>query len=278
MMAEGEHPGLVGGDIDAGYKERVKQNRYERSARPKEDGSSPVGRRRSRHRPAARRKIFKELESTSSAANLDTGVRIDAATPRRSARSSVKSASCRARTVRPCSPRRTQALVVTRWAQARRADHRRADRRIPRNFMLHYNFPPTRRRSGPHELARPPRNRPRQAGLARAARRSAEEGRLPYTIRIVSEITESNGSSSMATVCGSSLALMDAGAPLARPVAGIAMGLIKEGERFAVISDILVTRIISATWTSRSQHRSRHHALQMDIKIPRSPRRSCASP
>ncbi|MCB2690086.1 polyribonucleotide nucleotidyltransferase, partial [Listeria monocytogenes] len=61
----------------------------------------------------------------------------------------------------------------------------------------------------------------------------------PYTIRAVSEITESNGSSSMATVCGTSLALMDAGVPIVRPVAGIAMGLIKEGERFAVLSDIL---------------------------------------
>ncbi|TGW04389.1 polyribonucleotide nucleotidyltransferase, partial [Mesorhizobium sp. M2D.F.Ca.ET.145.01.1.1] len=62
---------------------------------------------------------------------------------------------------------------------------------------------------------------------------------FPYTLRVVSEITESNGSSSMATVCGTSLALMDAGVPLAKPVAGIAMGLIKEGERFAVLSDIL---------------------------------------
>ena len=62
---------------------------------------------------------------------------------------------------------------------------------------------------------------------------------FPYTIRLVSEITESNGSSSMATVCGSSLALMDAGVPLKRPVAGIAMGLIKEGDRVAVLSDIL---------------------------------------
>src|SRR5690606_5228025 len=66
---------------------------------------------------------------------------------------------------------------------------------------------------------------------------SAEQ--FPYTLRVVSEITESNGSSSMATVCGTSLALMDAGVPLAKPVAGIAMGLIKEGERFAVLSDIL---------------------------------------
>ena len=68
---------------------------------------------------------------------------------------------------------------------------------------------------------------------------AAEGGQFPYTIRVVSEITESNGSSSMATVCGTSLALMDAGVPLPRPVAGIAMGLIKEGERFAVLSDIL---------------------------------------
>src|SRR3954468_949998 len=62
---------------------------------------------------------------------------------------------------------------------------------------------------------------------------------FPYTLRVVSEITESNGSSSMATVCGTSLALMDAGVPLAKPVAGIAIGLIKEGDRFAVLSDII---------------------------------------
>src|SRR5205823_12430521 len=66
-----------------------------------------------------------------------------------------------------------------------------------------------------------------------------EREQFPYTIRVVSEITESNGSSSMATVCGSSLALMDAGVPMKRPVAGIAMGLILEGERYAVLSDIL---------------------------------------
>jgi polyribonucleotide nucleotidyltransferase len=67
----------------------------------------------------------------------------------------------------------------------------------------------------------------------------AQNGEFPYTLRVVSEITESNGSSSMATVCGTSLALMDAGVPLKAPVAGIAMGLIKEGDEFAVLSDIL---------------------------------------
>jgi polyribonucleotide nucleotidyltransferase len=107
-------------------------------------------------------------------------------------------------------------------------------------FMLHYNFPPystgeTGRMSGPGR---------REIGhgkLAWRALRPLIPGRedFPYTLRIVSEITESNGSSSMATVCGSSLALMDAGVPIARPVAGIAMGLIKEGSRFAVLSDIL---------------------------------------
>lgn len=107
-------------------------------------------------------------------------------------------------------------------------------------FLLHYNFPPysvgEARRMGP-----PGRREIGHGKLAwRALRRMlpAHED-FPYTIRIVSEITESNGSSSMATVCGGSLALMDAGVPLKAPVAGIAMGLIKDGDRFAVLSDIL---------------------------------------
>jgi polyribonucleotide nucleotidyltransferase len=107
-------------------------------------------------------------------------------------------------------------------------------------FMLHYNFPPysvgeTGRTGSPGR---------REIGHGKLAWRaihpmmpSAEQ--FPYTLRVVSEITESNGSSSMATVCGTSLALMDAGVPLAKPVAGIAMGLIKEGDQFAVLSDIL---------------------------------------
>ncbi|WP_026621843.1 polyribonucleotide nucleotidyltransferase [Ensifer sp. WSM1721] len=108
------------------------------------------------------------------------------------------------------------------------------------NFMLHYNFPPfSVGETG--RLGSPGR---REIGHGKLAWRAihpmlptAEQ--FPYTLRVVSEITESNGSSSMATVCGTSLALMDAGVPLAKPVAGIAMGLIKEGDRFAVLSDIL---------------------------------------
>ena len=107
-------------------------------------------------------------------------------------------------------------------------------------FLLHYNFPPysvgeTGRMGSPGR---------REIGHGKLAWRAVRpmlptQAEFPYTIRVVSEITESNGSSSMATVCGASLALMDAGVPLKRPTAGIAMGLILEGERFAVLSDIL---------------------------------------
>jgi len=108
------------------------------------------------------------------------------------------------------------------------------------NFMLHYNFPPySVGEAG--RMGSPGRREIGHGKLAWRAinpiRPSSEE--FPYTIRVVSEITESNGSSSMATVCGTSLALMDAGVPMKKPVAGIAMGLILEGERFAVLSDIL---------------------------------------
>jgi polyribonucleotide nucleotidyltransferase len=108
------------------------------------------------------------------------------------------------------------------------------------NFMLHYNFPPY----SVGEAGRVGSPGRREVGHGKLAwrainpiRPSKEE--FPYTIRVVSEVTESNGSSSMATVCGTSLAMMDAGVPLPRPVAGIAMGLIKEGDEFAVLSDIL---------------------------------------
>jgi len=108
------------------------------------------------------------------------------------------------------------------------------------SFMLHYNFPPY----SVGEAGRISSPGRREIGHGKLAWRAIhpllpEKEKFPYTIRLVSEITESNGSSSMATVCGSSLALMDAGVPLAKPVAGIAMGLIKEGDQFAVLSDIL---------------------------------------
>ena len=135
----------------------------------------------------------------------------------------------------------TQGLVVATLGTAQ--DEQRMDELTgerSENFMLHYNFPPysvgeTGRMSGPGR---------REIGHGKLAWRAIHpllptKEQFPYTLRVVSEITESNGSSSMATVCGTSLALMDAGVPMARPVAGIAMGLIKEGNDFAVLSDIL---------------------------------------
>ena len=108
------------------------------------------------------------------------------------------------------------------------------------HFMLHYNFPPY----SVNETGRMGSPGRREVGHGKLAWRAVhpvlpEKEKFPYTLRVVSEITESNGSSSMATVCGASLALMDAGVPLKRPVAGIAMGLIKEDRGFAVLSDIL---------------------------------------
>jgi len=135
----------------------------------------------------------------------------------------------------------TQALVVATLGTERDAqiiDSLSGEYKEP--FMLHYNFPPYC--VGETGFVGSPKRR--EIGHGRLAKRGVaavlpnmEE--FPYTIRIVSEITESNGSSSMASVCGSSLALMDAGVPTKAPVAGIAMGLIKEGDNFAVLSDIL---------------------------------------
>lgn len=135
----------------------------------------------------------------------------------------------------------TQALVVATLGTSQ--DEQIIDAlagEYKQRFMLHYNFPPYS--VGEATPMRPPGRR--EIGHGKLAWRAVNamipsKEAFPYTIRLVSEITESNGSSSMATVCGSSLALMDAGVPLARPIAGIAMGLIKEGKDFAVLSDIL---------------------------------------
>ena len=107
-------------------------------------------------------------------------------------------------------------------------------------FLFHYNFPPF----SVGEAGRFGAPKRREIGHGRLAKRGAdggdaERGSVPYALRVVSEITESNGSSSMASVCGGSLALMDAGVPIKAPVAGIAMGLIKEGDQFVVLTDIL---------------------------------------
>jgi polyribonucleotide nucleotidyltransferase len=135
----------------------------------------------------------------------------------------------------------TQALVVTTLGTG--DDEQFVDAlegTYKENFLLHYNFPPY----SVGETGRTGFTGRREIGHGKLAWRAVHpmlpgKEEFPYTIRVVSEITESNGSSSMATVCGSSLALMDAGVPVKRPIAGIAMGLILEGEKFAVLSDIL---------------------------------------
>ena len=136
-------------------------------------------------------------------------------------------------------------------------------------FLLHYNFPPfSVGETG--RLGAPGR---REVGHGKLAWRAIHpmlplHHEFPYTLRVVSEITESNGSSSMATVCGTSLALMDVGVPLKRPTAGIAMGLIKEGERFAVLSDILGDEDHLGDMDFKVAGTERGvTSLQMDIKI-----------
>ncbi len=164
----------------------------------------------------------------------------------------------------------TQALVVAtlgtgedeQWIDALQGTYKET-------FLLHYNFPPfsvgeTGRMGGP---------RRREIGHGKLAWRAIHpilpaHHEFPYTLRVVSEITESNGSSSMATVCGTSLALMDAGVPLKRPTAGIAMGLILEGERHAVLSDILGDEDHLGDMDFKVAGTERGvTSLQMDIKI-----------
>jgi polyribonucleotide nucleotidyltransferase len=263
--------GLVGADIDAAYRERVKQGRHEKLSAAKkkmvEALSAETG-----HDLQDASKIFKELESDIVRGQiLDTGIRIDGRDTK-TVRPIVSEVGIlpRAHGSALFTRGETQALVVTTLGTGQ--DEQIIDAlagEYREHFMLHYNFPPysvgeTGRMGSPGR---------RETGHGKLAWRALhpvlpKKEDFPYTIRIVSEITESNGSSSMATVCGSSLSLMDAGAPLPRPVAGIAMGLIKEGERFAVLSDILgdedhlgdMDFKVAGTETGIT-------ALQMDIKI-----------
>ncbi|MFO1189765.1 MAG: polyribonucleotide nucleotidyltransferase [Alphaproteobacteria bacterium] len=164
----------------------------------------------------------------------------------------------------------TQALVVTTLGTGQDEQIIDAlDGDYRENFMLHYNFPPYS--VGEVAFLRSPGRR--EIGHGKLAWRAvrpllpAREA-FPYTVRVVSEVTESNGSSSMATVCGTSLSMMDAGVALKRPVAGIAMGLIKEGSEYAVLSDILGDEDHLGDMDFKVAGTSEGiTALQMDIKI-----------
>ncbi len=166
----------------------------------------------------------------------------------------------------------TQAVVATTLGSKREAqliEKLEAFERQSDYFLLHYNFPPY----SVGETGRMGGTGRREIGHGRLARRglsaclpTIEE--FPYTVRVVSEITESNGSSSMASVCGSSLSLMDAGVPIKAPVAGIAMGLVKEDDRFTVLTDILGDEDHLGDMDFKVAGTSRGvNALQMDIKI-----------
>ena len=164
----------------------------------------------------------------------------------------------------------TQALVVTTLGTTRDAqivDALQGSYKDP--FLLHYNFPPY----SVGETGRTGNPGRREIGHGRLAKRGVlavmpDQESFPYTVRVVSEITESNGSSSMASVCGTSLSLMDAGVPIKAPVAGIAMGLVKEGDDFAVLTDILGDEDHLGDMDFKvAGTKDGISALQMDIKI-----------
>jgi polyribonucleotide nucleotidyltransferase len=164
----------------------------------------------------------------------------------------------------------TQALVVTTLGTGRDAqiiDGLTGERKEP--FMLHYNFPPfSVGETG--MMGSPKRREIGHGNLAKRGVKAVMPGvdKFPYVIRVVSEILESNGSSSMASVCGTSLALMDAGVPIKAPVAGVAMGLVKEGSRFQVLTDILGDEDHLGDMDFKvAGTKDGVTALQMDIKI-----------
>lgn len=216
--------------------------------------------------------VFKELQAKVVRWNiLDTGIRIDGRDVK-TVRPIVAEVGVLPRTHGSALFTRgeTQALVVATLGTAE--DEQFVDSlegTYKERFLLHYNFPPysvgeTGRMGSPGR---------REIGHGKLAWRAMHPmlpaaAEFPYTLRVVSEITESNGSSSMATVCGTSLALMDAGVPIKAPTAGIAMGLILEGERFAVLSDILGDEDHLGDMDFKVAGTSNGvTSLQMDIKI-----------
>ncbi|HXT78881.1 MAG TPA: polyribonucleotide nucleotidyltransferase [Acetobacteraceae bacterium] len=227
--------------ITAAYQEKVKQVRYEKVAAAKKEAGAALA---AEGLEADRAKgMFKDLEADIVRnAILDTGMRIDGRDTR-TVRPIVAEVGVlpRAHGSALFTRGETQAFCVATLGTGQ--DEQIIDAlegEYREHFMLHYNFPPY----SVGEAGRMGSPGRREVGHGKLAWRAIhpllpEKEAFPYTLRVVSEITESNGSSSMATVCGSSLALMDAGVPLKRPVAGIAMGLIKEDRGFAVLSDIL---------------------------------------
>ena len=260
-------------DLKDAYQIAAKGSRHERiDAIKTEAAASLVGEEEGKIPSGLFGKLFKELESrVMRSAVIETGMRIDGRDLK-----TVRPIVCevgvlpRAHGSALFTRGETQGLVVATLGTGE--DEQFIDSlegTYKQHFMLHYNFPPY----SVGEVGRMTGAGRREIGHGKLAWRAVhpllpDKTTFPYTIRVVSEITESNGSSSMATVCGSSLALMDAGVPLKRAVAGIAMGLIKEGDKFAVLSDILgdedhlgdMDFKVAGTETGVT-------SLQMDIKI-----------
>ncbi len=232
---------LARGALADAYREKLKQVRQEKVAEAKKSATAALA---GEGLDADKAKgLFKELEADIVRnAILDTGLRIDGRDTK-TVRPIVAEVGVlpRAHGSALFTRGETQALCVATLGTAQDEQIVDAlDGEYREHFMLHYNFPPY----SVGEAGRMGSPGRREIGHGKLAWRAVhpllpEKGKFPYTLRVVSEITESNGSSSMATVCGTSLALMDAGVPLLRPVAGIAMGLIKEERGFAVLSDIL---------------------------------------
>ena len=232
---------LARGALADAYQEKIKQTRQEKvGAAKKAAGAALTAEGLD---PEKAKLLFKELEADIVRnAILDTGLRIDGRDTK-TVRPIVAEVGIlpRAHGSALFTRGETQALCVATLGTAQDEQIVDAlDGEFREHFMLHYNFPPY----SVGEAGRMGSPGRREIGHGKLAWRAIhpllpEKSKFPYTLRVVSEITESNGSSSMATVCGTSLALMDAGVPLLRPVAGIAMGLIKEDRGFAVLSDIL---------------------------------------
>ena len=232
---------LARGPVAEAYQERVKQVRYERVGAAKKAAMATLA--EEGLDVEAAKGLFKDLEADIVRnAILDTGLRIDGRDTK-TVRPIVAEVGIlpRAHGSALFTRGETQALCVATLGTGQDEqviDALEGESRS--HFMLHYNFPPY----SVGEAGRMGSPGRREIGHGKLAYRAVRpllpsKADFPYTLRVVSEITESNGSSSMATVCGTSLSLMDAGVPLLRPVAGIAMGLIKEDKGFAVLSDIL---------------------------------------
>ncbi len=259
----------VGPRIDAAYRERGKQ---ERSDRLDAARASVAGVFENEDERSLAFKLFEDIErEIVRGAILRDGTRIDGRDTK-----TVRPIECqvgllpRAHGSVLFTRGETQAIVVATLGTGQ--DEQIIDAlagEYRENFMLHYNFPPYSTGEA-KRMGSPGR---REIGHGKLAWRAVRpllpsKESFPYTIRVVSEITESNGSSSMASVCGASLALMDAGVPLASPIAGIAMGLIKEPDGFAVLSDILGDEDHLGDMDFKVAGTERGvTALQMDIKI-----------